>query len=148
MMGACLLTIAPALRKTCAHYTPKRTQLTHGLGQYGLACKAARLDGGGRPVWQFLIMCEIWRLPRLQCGAGPEEPVPRAAGLAGFGGEARRKRRRLPLEKVFSVEAVPQDRLRPNRHPDGVERALGGAQQVRFDVGVFLCHRNDRVALG
>src|ERR1700722_12046474 len=65
--------------------------------------------------------------------------------MARSGGAS--KHARLPPENVFAVEAVTQHRLRANGQTDGVERALRRAQQVRFDVGVFLCHCNGRFAL-
>src|SRR5215831_18257140 len=54
---------------------------------------------------------------------------------------------RLPAQNVFAVEPVLQQYLRANGHTDGLERALGSTQHVRFDVAVFLCHRNDRFAI-
>jgi hypothetical protein len=53
----------------------------------------------------------------------------------------------LPAQNMRAVEPVAQDDLGANRHADGIERPLGGTEEVRFDVGVFLCHCNDGFAL-
>ena len=77
-------------------------------------------------------MCETRELPPVQCAA-----LSRGAG----------RTRDYHLRTCFPLKRSRRIASARTGTADGIERALGGAHQVRFDVGVFLGHRNDRFAL-